>query len=143
MNLIEKVQPKCYYSYYYTKGIYKSDNNYIKNLSIKNFKSNTLQYVFRENKTPYYILMFDIDFKEQYKDIENNVVIKDIINVIDKCLKEFIINPTTNYVYANKNKGEGVHLYYPNIIVDSVLHMRIYNKCCEYLSGYLKIDTNN
>lgn len=135
MNLIEKVEPKCYYSYCYTKGIYKSDNNYIKSLSIKNFNSKKLEYVFRENKTPYYVLMFDLDFKELFEGVDNNVIIKDIINVIDKCLKEFIVNPTTNYVYANKNKGEGVHLYYPNIIVDSVLHMKIYNKCCEYLSN--------
>ena len=90
------------------------------------------KYALVEKKTEYYKLMFDIDFKEKnvgFVEYESKIndITQFILDVISKSLKHVFCNPDTSYVYCDKNKGTGIHLYYPNIIVNIAIHEKIMN----------------
>jgi len=99
-------------------------------------------YALVEKKTEFYRLMFDFDFKEnrdlKIEEIYYNLYInKDIeivdyvISLINTILVETFIDPNIEYIYCDKNIGKGIHLYYPNIIVDKRIHTYIINKVYE------------
>ncbi len=99
-----------------------------------NTKSNDKQFCFVENKTKFYKLNFDFDFKiEKYKTLfgdkfdhekVTNYIIKHTINVIN----EVYNNPNIEYIYANKKNSLGVHLYFYNIITDKETHQYIFDR---------------
>jgi hypothetical protein len=82
--------------------------------------------------------MFDLDYKEK-----DPVVLPHIKNhhnitayLIDKiitALSYMIKDPNIEYIYAVKNQGYGVHLYWPNIILDKELHQQIYELTIELI----------
>ena len=102
-----------------------------------NIEPNTLYKIMEENdyvhnyalleavKSDHFKLFYDIDIKpKDFKDIEGmddnkiNKIIKSTVKRIIKVLKKYIDSDIVKYVYADKNKGYGVHLYFPDIIVD-------------------------
>ena len=90
----------------------------------------TKEYCLVEKKTNYYILSWDLDFKdtldECYK--ENHFMItKYIIEKINESIDDIIINGDKDYVYAESTKGLGKHIYYIFIITDIKLHIKIYD----------------
>lgn len=99
-------------------------------LSISNFKYYIENYTFTEKKTKFYKLMFDIDFKNDTSknilDISSDILSFICINIVT-ILNKLFDNPNTNFIYCDKNIGQGVHLYFPDIIVDSKIHVIIRN----------------
>jgi len=90
-----------------------------------------------ENKSEYYTLIFDLDYKddEKTKSLLDNYNPQDItfyiIDKIEQVLRFFIEDPKMEYVYCDKNKGNGVHLYYPNLVINKELGGAIYEKLLE------------
>jgi hypothetical protein len=98
--------------------------------SIKKNCIETKEYCFVEKKTDYYVLSWDLDFKEDldecYKD-NNEKITHYIIEKINESIDEIIINADKDYVYAESTKGLGKHIYYIFIITDVKLHLKIYD----------------
>ena len=134
MNIIKKISksiPGTYLSYGEIKGCFEADTQIIKRLSLD---SNN-RYAFVEKKTTYYRLMFDFDYKLENDSIcaWHQRITKLLIELIIEALNDLIDKPNTEYIVAIKNKGLGVHLYFPNIIVDIVFHKYIYDYCFKLL----------
>ena len=90
-------------------------------------------YALVEVKSEYYKLMFDIDLKEnkEYSAFikgKEDEITNLIISNINYIIEQTIVEPNLAYVFCDKNIGEGIHLYYPEIIVDKYLHQYIQNK---------------
>lgn len=101
-----------------------------------NIESQTLFKILEENEyskycallevadSKYFKLFFDIDMKDKYlqkyklSEKEIYEMIEYVINATVKTLEEYIQSDILNYVYADKNKGYGVHLYFPYVVVD-------------------------
>ena len=86
---------------------------------------NIKRYCFIPFKTEYYSLIWDFDYKvDKYSDLLNGLIdsfdkiTMDIIQKIIEVIKETFTcdDNTTDYIYAIKNIGYGVHIYFPNII---------------------------
>jgi len=99
-----------------------------------------LNYCFVENKTKYYILCFDFDYKiDKYYDLYKNYInnFDDItFYIIDKIIDT--LHNTLNriddkYIYSCKQKSFGVHIYFPNIITNRLLHKYIVKKTIEVI----------
>lgn len=93
-------------------------------------------YAFVEKRTPYYVLIFDFDFKLTHPFIytyidKSEEIVDHIIYFINIILAKVFVKPDVRYVYCDKNEGKGCHLYYPEIIVSDVVHEYIYNKVIE------------
>ena len=76
--------------------------------------------------------MFDFDFHPTHTnaiEYAKNAydIVNEVIQNINKTLKKIFTNPDISFVYCDKNIDKGVHLYYPNIIVDVNIHQYIYN----------------
>lgn len=89
-------------------------------------------FCFIEKKTNFYKLNFDFDFHATHVNILNYIdqatdIVIHVIFCINKCLKKIFVKPNISYVYCDKNIDEGVHLYYPNIIVNQSVHQYVYN----------------
>ena len=82
-------------------------------------------YALTELKTKFYKLMFSIDLKNinNKLDIITNLFIK---TINDTLLLIYGDNVNTNYIFCN-NDNNGIHIYYPNIIVSNKIHNKIYN----------------
>jgi hypothetical protein len=92
-----------------------------------NFKSFALV----EKKTDYYKLMFDFDYKDKnngYNTYKNQTyeITDYIIILINKTLKKIFKSPDLRIIYCDKNIGKGIHIYYPNIIVNLSVHTYVY-----------------
>lgn len=142
LKKITKPIPGAFLSYGQIKGIFDESPKNIKKISLdSNYSPNgaytpqqgyNSSYAFAEYKTHYYRLMFDFDYKgndpiiepylNQHQEITNYLIQKIIIS-----LSWIITNPDIKYIYAIKNQGYGVHLYWPNIVLDKELHMQIYD----------------
>jgi hypothetical protein len=90
-----------------------------------------------ENKTKYYILNFDFDYKiekhkEDYLGFENkHIEITDyIIQKIIMSLNEILhlTKKQLEYIWACKKFSAGYHIYFPEIIVDEILHRYIFDE---------------
>jgi hypothetical protein len=142
-------------SYGIKKGNFNIPTIVLHNLSIeKNILEN---YALVEMKTEFYKLIFDFDFKESnqrdnndskhiediYYDIYINKdieIVDYIISLINNILIETFINPKIDYIYCDKNNGKGIHLYYPNIIVNKKIHTYIINKVYEECNKDVKFN---
>ena len=88
------------------------------------------EYCLVEKKTEYYILSWDLDYKDnldEYYRVNHESISKYIIDKINESIDDIIINGNKDYVYSECTKGLGKHIYYINIIVDMKLHIRIYD----------------
>ena len=122
--------PGCYLSYGQITGNFEANTTIIQKISLDN-NLNSL-YAFVEFKTEYYRLNFDLDFKERCELVspyifKHQEITKYLISVITTSLNYIIKNPDIKYIHAIKNIGYGVHLYWPNIILNKELHLQIYN----------------
>jgi len=111
----------------------------IKNGIIKRINKFT-SFCFVEKKTKYYKLYWDFDFKyEKEPEIYNGFVgqhdfiteyiLKYIIDTLNETLN--LSKSDLHYIWAQKEKSIGFHIYFPNIIVDKELHLWIYEKTFE------------
>ena len=109
---------------------------FIKNGFIKRINKFT-SFCFVEKKTKYYKLYWDFDFKyEKEPEIYNGFVgqhdfiteyiLKYIIDTLNETLN--LSKSDLQYIWAQKEKDVGFHIYFPNIIVDKELHLWIYEK---------------
>lgn len=122
------------FSYGTITGNYLIPMNTLANISLE--KNILESYALVEKKTEYYKLIFDIDYKNREQDKDDakhyihqtdkitDFIIKNIILVLNETLD----NVDTRYLYADKENDFGVHLYFPNVIVDKKLHQYIQNK---------------
>lgn len=112
-----------YRSYGSKVGNFKLSATRVSKSTVEEFEN----YALVEVKTPYYKLMFDIDIKknkEYYEEINEDIVMSIMIQEIEHVLTEYM-DANMNYIYCDKNIDKGVHLYYPEIIVDNNLHNAI------------------
>lgn len=90
-----------------------------------------------ENKTQFYVLNFDFDFKyEKYSEIYQGFtsqheeitlyIIQSIIKVLDLTLN--LKKKQFEYVWAEKSKSIGYHIYWNGIITNKQLHQYIFNQ---------------
>lgn len=97
-------------------------------------------FCFVEKKTKYYKLYWDFDFKydkepEIYNgfvglhDFITEYILKYIIDTLNETLN--LSKSDLHYIWAQKEKDVGFHIYFPNIIVDKELHLWIYEKTFE------------
>jgi hypothetical protein len=97
-------------------------------------------FCFVEKKTKYYKLYWDFDFKydkepEIYNgfvglhDFITEYILKYIIETLNETLN--LSKSDLHYIWAQKEKSIGFHIYFPNIIVDKELHLWIYEKTFE------------
>lgn len=87
------------------------------------------QYFYNEIKEQYYKLYFDIDYHYKYSFIQNyNDYTNKIIGIIIGVLNKVFVNPDTLYIYGKKDNGNGVHLYFNNLIVTQEIHTYILNE---------------
>jgi hypothetical protein len=106
------------------------------------------KYALVENKSEYYTLIFDLDFHTGHKGCETYIdlsaeIVKLIISTIDIVLKEvFVKSVNKNYLYCDKSEGggKGIHLYYPNIIVNKIFHSHIYSNILNRLINTKKFN---
>lgn len=118
-------------SYGIKKGSYLTNEYTLTKYALdKNYNS---IYCFVPIKTEFYTLIWDLDFKidkclllNQYVN-QFNFFIQFIISSIIQTINNIFINPNTEYIYCDKNIGYGIHLYFPNIIVNKFIHSYIYN----------------
>jgi hypothetical protein len=87
---------------------------------------------FVENKTQYYRMGFDFDYKidkypELYAGLENQdeKITIYIINYIIESLKETLNKPNVHYIFSEKKNSKGHHVYFPDIMTDKSLHKYI------------------
>lgn len=86
-------------------------------------------YFYNEIKEQYYKLYFDIDYHYKYSFIQNyNDYTNKIIGIIIGVLNKVFVNPDTLYIYGKKDDGNGVHLYFNNLIVTQEIHTYILNE---------------
>ena len=97
-------------------------------------------FCFVENKTKYFKMYWDFDFKYD-KEPEIYMGFSDQHEIITQYILNYIIDTLNGtlhlsksdlqYIWAEKNKSFGYHIYFPNIIVNKELHIWIYEKTCE------------
>ena len=117
-------------SYGYKKGSFVIDDNTLKIMCESDYYFKNFCFV--EVKTDYYVLMFDFDFHSSHTNSEQYVnnaddIVYYVIEQINKTIKKIFVKPDISFVYCDKNIDRGVHLYYPNIIVNAKIHQYIYN----------------
>lgn len=107
------------------KGIIEANKEFLKNNCLK-----TKEYCLVEKKTEYYVLSWDLDFKEKIDECyreNHDKITKYIIEKINESIDEIIINADKDYIYAESTKGLGKHIYYLFIITDIKLHLKLYD----------------
>ena len=94
-------------------------------------------YCFVEKKTEYYKCMWDFDYKDKLDEwckTNHEEITSKIINSIDFVLDNMFDKIDRKYIYCIKNKGLGVHVYYPNILVNTETHQEIYHNIIEHIN---------
>lgn len=98
------------------------------------------KYFYNEIKQQYYKLYFDIDYHYKYSFIKNyDDYTNKIINIIINVLNKIFVNPNTLYIYGKKDTGNGVHLYFNNIVVTQKIHTYILNEIYLYFINIEKV----
>ena len=102
------------------------------------------EYCLVEERSEYYKCMFDLDYKPNYDEkylLENKKITEYIIEKIENALKKISTGSLTlNYILLKKNKGLGVHLIYPYLIINSEIHMKIYKEIMNEITKEKKYD---
>ena len=129
------------FSYGKTTGNYVIDKKFLTKVATD--ETMLKKFCLVPKKTEYYNMIWDFDFKfdkcpelaKHSKEEDINNIMEHILDIIIIKLKEtFIITDNDlKYVYAIKNIGSGVHIYFPNIIVNKQIHHYIYTKTLEML----------
>ena len=97
-------------------------------------------YFYNEIKEQYYKLYFDIDYHYKYSFIQNyNDYTNKIIGIIIGVLNKVFVNPDTLYIYGKKDDGNGVHLYFNNLIVTQEIHTYVLNEIYLYFMNIEKV----
>lgn len=117
--------------------------NKINRFHIKRDKNNNIVEAYQyyeplclvENKTKYYKLFFDFDYKyekypkeyegflDKHDEITEYILLK-IIDTLNETIN--LTKKELEYVWAGKKISAGHHVYFPNIIVDKSLHYYIF-----------------
>lgn len=101
---------------------------------------NDKEYFYNEIKEQYYKLYFDIDYHYKYSFIQDyNDYTNKIIDIIINILNKIFVNPDTLYIYGKKDIGNGVHLYFYNLIVTQEIHTYILNEIYLYFMNIEKV----
>ena len=80
-----------------------------------------INYKFVEQTSENYMLYLDLDFKTVGENFQyTNEIIQEILLILSEC-----ITNNLQYIYSDKNIGNGVHLYFPNIITNTKIHRQI------------------
>ena len=119
-------------SYANNKGNFMHDVNKI----IKETLNSDNNYCFVEKKTEYYKCMWDFDYKDKLDEIcrtNHEEITTTIINSINFVLGNMFDKIDINYIYCIKNRGLGVHVYYPNVLVNSDVHQEIYHNVIKHV----------
>ena len=122
-------------SYGLIKGCYQlppesSHNIILEIISDKN-------YALIEKRTDFFKLFWDLDLKQdiikELGDTDLSQFIAFLINQIIYAIKYYIDldSDELEYIYCDKDSGNGVHLYFPKIIVNSAHALVIRNKLLE------------
>lgn len=122
------------------KGTIETNYEFVKNNCLK-----TKEFCLVEKKTQYYVLSWDLDFKEKIDECyrENHEKItKYIIEKINESIDEIIISADKDYVYAESTKGLGKHIYYIFILTDIKLHLKLYEKVMKKIENENKYNIN-
>lgn len=133
-------------SYGFKKGNYIITDKNLKTICESDYYFKNFCLV--EVKTPFYVLMFDFDFHSNHEnsiEYANNadLIVNHTIDHINSVLKKTFHNPNISYVYSDKNVDKGVHLYYPNIIINKTVHQYIYNTVLDILIKKNKYKLND
>lgn len=142
LNYVQK-ENATHVSYGSKKGNFILDDQILKLLSESDYYLKNFCFV--EIKTLYYVLMFDFDFHSTHTNaIEycklSDEIVNEVVFNINKILKKIFVKPDVSYVYCDKNIDKGVHLYYPNIVVNEHIHQYIYNDVLIELIGKNKFN---
>ena len=131
----------------YSKKYIEKRGSFLANYeSIRNDCLKIKKYCIVECKTKYYRLCWDIDFKSKFPHniIDNREEITFyIITKINETLNEVIIMAKIDYVYAEATDGFGKHIYYPEIVVDSLFHLKLYDLVIKKIKKERKYDFGN
>lgn len=98
---------------------------------------NKNKYYWVTTPSQYFQLYFDLDFKAQnvinvLSEISRDHIVELIIEVLSLML--YPLNSNIQYIYADKTNSKlGVHLYFPNIIVDKQIAIKITNDLIDKL----------
>ena len=116
----------------------------VKDNVITNTKTFLASLCFVENKTKFYKLFFDFDYKYDkypeiyagFMDLHETITDYILIKIIESLNDTLNLSKSElNYVWACKNKSIGYHVYFPNIIVDRQLHLWILIKSIEKIKN--------
>ena len=127
------------FSYGKTTGRYVIDAKFLKEVSTNETMLKRLCIV--PKKTEYYNMIWDFDYKfdkcaelNAYVDQLDNIT-QHIIDAIIKQIETVFITTAKDiqYIYAIKNIGSGVHVYFSNIILNKEVHHYIFTKTLEAL----------
>jgi len=136
MEFIKIYDEKEYLNHKYLLRSYSKINKEINGSLLSNYISikkdclHIKKYHLVECKTNYYRLCWDIDFKKTFPwEIINQhqEITMYIIDKINETLNDLIIMPRINYVYSETTDGFGKHIYYPEITVDKIFHLKLYD----------------
>lgn len=112
----------------------------------KLIKKGKHKYAIIDKRTEFFKLYLDVDLKD--KDIAKyNVnitddILIDIISHINNILESIIMNQNVRYVYADKENSKGIHLYYPDVIVDKKTAGHIVEIISENLKDLIELDNH-
>lgn len=143
MEFIKVYNEKEYFNHKYLLRSYSKINKEINSSLLSNYESIKEDCLYKkkyhlvECKTKYYRLCWDIDFKKTFPwEIinQNQEITIYIIDKINETLNDLIIMPRNDYVYAETSNGFGKHIYYPEIIVDKVFHLKLYDIVIEKIN---------
>lgn len=107
-------------------------------------------YALTEKKTDFYTLMIDFDMKDDklyYEFVKGKEldITKFVVEQVNNVISKYIDHPNLSYVYCDKNIGFGVHLYYPEILVNNSIHifllLKLQETCIANDTFKLNVDT--
>jgi hypothetical protein len=102
-------------------------------------KGNLDSFCMVERKTPYFKLFFDLDNKKmdkQFKKINEKKFWSYCTKTIVTVLKKFIVEEKTTFQYIYSTRTDtthGLHLYFPNIVINSEYAMLLRNQIVKQL----------
>lgn len=126
-------------SYGFKKGKFNVDKKTFLDLTKKSLFLK--EYAFMEVKTLIYKLFFDIDFKGHicpYITENMDHICMRICDAIVSQLNDKFVDPDLRYIFCIKNIGSGLHIYFPNILVNKDIHLMLCNSIIATLSKYDK-----